>query len=72
MRHSDPFLTLTLPAVYTWTGPDVGEIKQTFAAVMVAGRVCVGGWVEPMRFPSFDLTHQNTFDFYCWLRFYCL
>lgn len=47
-------------------GPDVREITQTFAAVMG------GGWVEPMKFPGFDLTHQNTFDLYCQLRVYYL
>lgn len=44
-------------------GPDVREIRETFAAVTGRGR----GWVEPMRFPGFDATHQNTFDFYWWL-----
>ena len=59
--HSDPSFCLHMG----W--PDVREIKQTFAAV--EGEV---GRVEPLRFPSFDLTHQNTLDFYCWLRVYCL
>jgi hypothetical protein len=56
--HTNPLLCLHMG----W--PDAREIKQTLAAV-------IRGRVELTRFPSFDPTHQNTLNFYCF-GVYCL